>query len=110
MSNTAGLVASPGGERVQASVRVEIGVSAGYALRRGPMSGETRGEGAEPARGRCGGKRARLGELVVDEQRAGTSSVTRPACREGSNGADQQWKQSRGRNVRVTRAAGRAVS
>ena len=85
MPDAAGMVASPGGERVQASVRVEIGVSAGYALRCGPTSGETRGEGAEPARGRCGGKRAPLGELVVDEQRAGMSSVTRPACRDGSN-------------------------
>ena len=48
----------------------------------GPTSGDTRGEGAEAARGRCGGERAPLGELGVDEQRAGMSAVTRPACRE----------------------------
>ena len=88
---------------------VERCVSAGYALRRGPTSGETRGEGAEPARGRCGGKRAPLGELVVDEQRAGMSSVTRPACREGTNGARQQWKRLRGRNTRAMRATTRAA-
>ena len=88
--------------------RVENRVSAGYAPRRGPTSGETRGEGAEPARGRCGGKGAPLGELGVDEQRAGTSSVTRLACREGSNGARQQWKQSRGRNACARRAMTRA--
>ena len=76
----------------------------------GPTSGDTRGEGAEAARGRCGGERAPLGELGVDEQRARTSSVTRLACREGSNGARQQWKRLRGRNARVTRAARRAVS
>ena len=75
----------------------------------GPRRGETRGEGAEPARGRCGGKRAPLGELVVDEQRAGMSSVTRPACREGTNGARQQWKRLRGRNTRAMRATARAA-
>ena len=75
----------------------------------GPTSGDTRGEGAEAARGRCGGERAPLGELGVDEQRAGTSSVTRLACREGSNGARQQWKQSRGRNTRAMRATTRAA-
>ena len=85
MSNTAGLVASRQVELVQASVGVEIGVSEGRAPRRGPRRGDARGEGAESARGRCGGKRAPLGELVVDEQRAGMSSVTRPACRDGSN-------------------------
>ena len=74
----------------------------------GPTSGDTRGEGAEAARGRCGGERAPLGELGVDEQRAGTSSVTRLACREGSNGARQQWKQSRGRNACARRAMTRA--
>ena len=110
MSNTAGMVASPGGERAQASVeRRKVHVSR-VCAEAGPTSGDTRGEGAEAARGRCGGERAPLGELGVDEQRAGTSSVTRLACREGSNGARQQWKRLRGRNARVTRAARRAVS
>ena len=55
----------------------------------GPRRGETRGEGAEPARGRCGGEGAPSDELGIDEERAGTSSVTRLACHEGSNEADQ---------------------
>ena len=47
----------------------------------GPRRGETRGEGAESARGRCGGEGAPLGELGVSEQRAGTTSVTADAPR-----------------------------
>ena len=70
----------------------------------GPTSGDTRGEGAEAARGRCGGERAPLGELGVDEQRAGMSAVTRPACREGSNDADQKKRGWRGRNARAMSA------
>ena len=74
----------------------------------GPTSGDTRGEGAEAARGRCGGERAPLGELGVDEQRAGMSAVTRPACREGSNDADQKKRGWRGRNARARRAVSQA--
>ena len=70
--------------------RVENRASAGHAPRRGPTRGETRGEGAEAARGRCGGERAPSGELGDAERRAGTSSVTRLACRDGSNEARQQ--------------------
>lgn len=84
--------------------RVESRVSAGYAPRRGPTSDETRREGAEAARGRCGGEGAPLGELGDAEQRAGTSSVMRIACGDGSNGARQQCKRLRGRNTRAMRA------
>ena len=80
-------------------------MSEGRAPRRGPRRGDTRGEGTESARGRCGGKAAPSGELGVHGPRAGTSSVTRLACREGSNEADQQQRGWRGRNVRAMRAA-----
>ena len=65
--------------------RAENRTSAGHAPRRGPTRGETRGEGAEAARGRCGSDAAPLGELGDAEQRAGTSSMMRVACRDGSN-------------------------
>ena len=80
-------------------------MSEGRAPRRRPRRGDTRGEGTESARGRCGGKAAPSGELGVHGPRAGTSSVTRLACREGSNEADQQQRGWRGRNVRAMRAA-----
>ena len=88
--------------------RVENRASAGHAPRRGPTRGETRGEGAEAARRRCGGERAPSGELGDAERRAGTSSVTRLACRDGSNEARQQRKRPRrGMRARGEKPAGR---
>ena len=71
----------------------------------GPTSGETRGEGAEPARGRCGGAGTCLGELVVEEQRARAPSSVRHWRREGANGANSSERGSRGRLECERRAA-----